>query len=260
MASLGDNVVLDATLVSVFLLVLARLGGWMLVTPLLGSRATAPLGRLALSVALAIVLTVPASQDAVVPETLGGFIQAAFVQFLLGMGYGFVTGLFLYVAGMAGSLIDLMSGLGYAAIVDPASGQTVAAFSRFFSMTFLALLFATDAYLTIIYGLGQTFSTIPISSTVPFDPSSVDQIAQTVSSTLGSAVLVASPLIGVLLLTEVALAVAARFFPQANVAFLGLSIKAFLALSMSAAVLIMLPARLSGWLAAGTDLASGVFR
>jgi len=260
MDAAGSQVVLDPEIISVFLLVLARMGGWAFITPLLGARGTAPTGRIALSIALAVVLTPTAMGNAIVPPSLGMFTQAVLVQFLYGAAFGFLTGLFFYVAGMAGSIIDLMSGLGYAAIVDPASGQNSATFSRFFSITFLALLFGSGAYLTVIYGLGQTIVAVPVGPSIPFDPGSALVTASAVTATVRAALLVAAPLMGILLLTEVALAIGARFFPQANVAFLGLGVKAFIALTMSAAVLVFLPLRIDSFIAGGADLAAEVLR
>lgn len=254
-----ETVTLDTTLISVFLLVLCRLGGWVLVTPLLGSRSMTISGRIALSVSLALVLTAPAAVNADVPTSMGLFIQAAIVQFLFGAGFGFLSGMFIYAVGTAGAIADAMSGLGYASIVDPGSGQQAAVFSRLFSITFIALLFATNGYITIINGLAQTFQTIPIAPTVPFDVNGAGAVAEGVTQLMAAAIQVGAPMLGVLLLTEVALAVAARFFPQANVAFLGLGLKALVALLAASAVLILLPSHIDELLTMGSDLAGQVF-
>lgn len=254
-----DALSLDAGLVSVFMLVLARVGGWAMITPLFGARATTRTGRAVFAAAMALVLTAPAAVTADVPADLAGFIQAVIVQFLFGAAFAFVTGLLLYAPMIAGSIADLMSGLAYASVVDPASGDQSAVFSRLFSITFIALLFATDAYLTIIYGFALTFEAVPIGATVPFDPSAVGILSEGMAMLMRAAVEVAAPLMGVLMLTEVALGIASRFFPQANVAFLGLGLKALIALAAAGAVLILLPSRIDSLIAGGADLARAVF-
>lgn len=250
---------LDANLVTAFLLVVSRTGGWALTTPLFGARTTTLVGRIALSVSLALVLTVPVSATATVPTGLGEFVLAVIVQFLFGAAFGFLSGLLLYAAGIAGSIADLLSGFGYAAIVDPASGQQVAVFSRLFSFTFIALLLSTSAYMTIIQGFARTFDVIPLGASIPFNADAVFLVSEGVTQLLRAAVEVGAPLLGVLLLTEVALAIGARFFPQANVTFLGLSLKALIALIAAGAVLILLPARMDSFIDYGQRLAGAVF-
>lgn len=254
-----DTITLDATWVSVFLLALSRIAGWALVTPLFGARNTTLIGRTVLSVSMAILLTPIALGTASVPGTLGGFAAAVVIQFLFGAAFGFLTGILLYAPQVAGSLADLLSGLGYASIVDPASGQQAAVFSRFFSFTFIALLLTTNAYMTVISGFARTFTVIPLGASVPFNPGSLEVFASGVTLLLASAIEVGAPLLGVLLLTELALAMGARFFPQANVTFLGLSLKSAIALVAASAVLILIPGRMDSLIEGGARLAQAVF-
>lgn len=254
-----STITVDSSTLTVFLLVLARAVGWVVVTPLFGTRGFTVVGRAMISLGLALVLTVPAGQYAQVPNDLGTFVVNAIIQFAFGAGFGLLTGLFLYAPAAAGATADLLSGLGYAAVVDPASGQQAAVFSRFFSITFLALLFATGAYAVIISGFARTFEVIPVGAEVPFNESASLIVASAVTGLLQAAVEVGAPLLGVLLLTEVVLGAAARFFPQANVTFLGLGLKGLVALIAASAVLILLPGRMDTFIDSGQRLAEAVF-
>jgi len=240
--------------VSVFLLLLSRSGGWLVTMPLFGARGAATVGRLAFSIGLAVVLTPVALPHANIPTDLGSFAVANLTQFLAGALMGWLSGLLLNAPAVAGSIADLTSGLGYASLIDPASGQQAATFSRLFSITFSALLLATGAYQVIIIGFARSLAYTPIGSDLPVRWAAGGDLASTVTLLMRAGVEIAAPLLGTLLLTDVALALASKFFPQANVTFLGLGLKALLALFGAGAVMVLLPGHLDWLLSSGDDL------
>jgi flagellar biosynthesis protein FliR len=240
-----------------FLLMLCRTGGWLLTTPLFGARGTGSKGRVAAGVALSMVLAgrVPVAD---LPPDLGGFVFEALIQVAIGAVFGWLTSLLLHAPAIAGALADNMSGLGFSAVMDPASGQQVSVFARLFSMTFLALLLSTSAYATIITGFARSLEAFGVGSRPTLAPDAYLSLAFAMTALLRAAFEVGAPMIGVLLLTDVALGLAARFFPQANITFLALGLKTLLALGAAGAALTLLPGRIDGLIEFGERLVRAV--
>ena len=239
------------------MLMLARTGGWMLTTPLFGHSGAATVGRSAMSIALSLALagTIPATS---LPSELGAFLVELIVQFLLGVGFGWLTGLILQAPAIAGSFSDTLSGLGYAAVVDPTNGQQASVFSRMFSMTFLAILFATTGYQSIILGFGTSVQAFGVGARPTLSADAAGVLATAVTGMMRAALEVGGPLLGALLLTDATLGMAARFFPQANITFVGLSLKVLIALFLVGVVLTLLPSRVDGLINFGETLTQQV--
>ncbi len=80
------------------------------------------------------------------------------------------------------------------------------------------------------------------------------------SGVLVAALQIGAPLLGVLFLTEVALALAGKFVPQANALVVGLPVKSLVALTAAGTMLAMLPARLPGLVDPAVRLGGQVLR
>jgi flagellar biosynthetic protein FliR len=226
--------------ISLFLLVLARTGAWVVAAPVLSAKGMSPIGRLSAAVALAVFVT-PLMGKAHVPTDLPAYATSVAGQVAIGLVLGWLTSLLFNAFEVAGSLADLSGGFSYAQIVDPLSGQPAAAFSRLFSVCFSAIFFVSDAYQAVIGGFVQSFKGIPLDHLPSLSNGAAGTLGHAVTLVLLSALEVAAPLLGVLFLTDVALGFAARFVPQANAMALAMPVKTLVALTAAGATLALLP-------------------
>lgn len=231
---------LSAATLTTFLLVLARTSSWVLTAPGLSARGVGGTGRLGLATALSVFLT-PLVQDGTPAPGLAAFAAAALAQVAIGLALGFLTGLLFAAFEVAGTLADLSSGFSFASIVDPLSGQPAAAFSRLFAMAFIGLLFASDAYQTILQGFVHSFRAFPLTALPSLADGAAATLGHAVTAILAAALQVGAPLLGVLFLTDVALSMASRFVPQANALAMALPVKTLVALTAAGATLALLP-------------------
>lgn len=249
----------SSTTLSAFLLVLTRTTAWVVTAPVISGRGVASPGRLAAAMALALFLTplVPLGE---VPTELGPFATLAVAQAGVGLLLGFLTGLLFAAFEVAGTLVDLSGGFSFSSLVDPLTGQPAAAFSRLFSLCFGAVLFATDGYRVVIGGFVASFRVLPLDDLPALASTSAATVAHAATQVVGSAIMVAAPLLGVLFLTDVALGVAARFVPQANTLALALPVKSLIALAAGGATLALLPGHVAGLLGPAMQLPGQVLR
>lgn len=227
--------------ISVFLLVLARTGAWVVTAPVLSAKGMSPVGRLAAAFALAVFVT-PLMADLKVPDQLPAYVTAVLAQVAIGLVLGLLTNLLFAAFEVAGSLADLSGGFSYAQIVDPLSGQPAAAFSRLFTVCFSAIFFVSDAYQVVLGGFVQSFTALPLDHLPSLSTGTAGVLGHAATRVLLSALEVAAPLLGVLFLTDVALGLAARFVPQANAMSLAMPVKTLVALTAAGATLALLPA------------------
>ena len=244
---------LDEATLTTFLLVLARTTAWVLTAPVLSGRGIAGVGRLGLAGGLSVFLT-PVVQTEAVPQGLAAFCTAVFAQVGVGLALGFLTALLFAAFETAGTLADLSSGFSYASIVDPLSGQPAAAFSRLFAMAFGAVLFASEAYRTVVEGFLRSFQVLPLDALPRLTDGAAATLGHAATQVVASAVQVAAPMLGVLFLTDVALSIASRFVPTVNAMATGLPVKTLVALTVAGATLTLLPGHAAGLLEPATTL------
>ena len=189
-----------------------------------------------------------------------GFLLAALAQVAVGLAIGLLTAFVLAAVEVAGSLADYASGFSYSAMLDPVNGNQSAAFARLTSVTFLALLFATGGYQTIFAGFIASFRALPVDHVPTLAAGAGPLLGAALSGVLVAALQIGAPLLGVLFLTEVALALAGKFVPQANALVVGLPVKSLVALTAAGTMLAMLPARLPGLVDPAVRLGGQVLR
>jgi flagellar biosynthetic protein FliR len=236
-----DQLPVSTATISLFLLVLARTGAWVVTAPVLSAKGMSPVGRLAAAVALAVFVT-PMMEGTKAPEELPAYVTAVLAQVAIGIVLGLLTSLLFAAFEVAGSLADLSGGFSYAQIVDPLSGAPAAAFSRLFTICFSAIFFVSDAYQAVLGGFVSSFKGIPLDHLPSLSSGTAATLGHAATQVLLSAHEVAAPLLGVLFLTDVALGLAARFVPQANAMALAMPVKTLVALTAAGATLALLPA------------------
>lgn len=85
-------------------------------------------------------------------------------QTLIGIMLGFITVMVVNTFTLAGQIIAMQSGLGFASLVDPASGMNVPAVGQFFLILSSLLFWVMDGHLAYLQFVTASFDTLPISA------------------------------------------------------------------------------------------------
>jgi flagellar biosynthetic protein FliR len=229
------NILLDTAALSGFVLSVTRVGAFAAASPLL--KPFPKPGKMAFSQAIGWAFSSPVPQA----TTLSGMIVAVVANAGIGIVLGFLTGIILYAFEVAGSVIDLNSGLSLSQVLDPISGHSTAVFARAFNLTALALWFVLGGDRLTVEALGATVRAIPLNGAISLAPGLAETAVHLVADMLIAAIQLAIPSIAALMVAEVALGVASRFAPQANVFALGLPAKLVAALATTSLVLAGFP-------------------
>lgn len=236
---------LDAGWMAGVFLALARTGAFAMSSPILAKIPR--LGRLALAVGLGLFFSGPVVSSLDLASLVGLMVMNTGV----GLTLGYVTGLLFHLFAAAGGMVDLTSGLSISTVLDPATGRQEAVFGRSFELAGTALFLVMGGDRLLVRGLDLSIEAIPLDGKVVFQSGLAGLVVTLTSRLVVAALELALPLMGLLFLTEILLAVATRFAPQANVFLIGLPAKLILALSMAGVVM-------TGFPGVVTDLQRGI--
>jgi flagellar biosynthesis protein FliR len=235
-------------------LALTRVAGFAIASPLL--RVVPLPGRLAVALALGLFLAAPPQ----VEPTMTFLLSAAALNAGIGVALGYLSGLVMHLFPVAGSVIDMTSGLAAAAIFDPARGEQGAVFTRLFSVLATAMFYAAGGLAILVRGLDLSVRAIPLDGAIAPNAGLVSLAARGTGRLFLAGVELAIPVLAALFVTELVLGIASRFAPQANIFLVGLPAKIFVALVMSSLSLLLFPETMDGAMRSIADTMTAVLR
>jgi flagellar biosynthetic protein FliR len=145
-----------------FILPFSRISA--LIMTMIGFSARTIPGRVKLFLCVTVTAAViPAIPPVKVTELLSfyTFILLA-QQMIIGVMLGFITVMVVNTFTLAGQIIAMQSGLGFASLVDPASGMNVPAVGQFFLILSSLLFWVMDGHLAYLQFIVASFDTLPI--------------------------------------------------------------------------------------------------
>lgn len=252
----------DPGALALFLLIGCRAAGWVVTVPLFSMRGIPALAKAALVFTLALALY-PAVSHTALPAAgtaTGVFFACALTEVLLGAALGWICALMFRAAEAAGTLIDSVSALSMASQLDPVSGQPGASFNRLYSLVFAALVFATNGHHQLITAFAKLLQAAPPGTPFGVRGPLVASLAHTTTAMMSAAITIAAPVVGALLLTDAALGLMSRFWPQANMLAMSMSAKPLMALATLGLGLSVLPNHVGPLLETGIRIAGQTLR
>lgn len=246
-----------ATLVGSWFWPFTRIGALLMTAPVFGARGLVPMrARLALALVLSLVVApwVPVA-PAVEPLSPDGLTLIA-QQLGLGIAMGLMLHLALAALVIAGQLIAMTMGLGFAQFIDP-QGESSVVISSFYSLLGTLLFLALNGHQAALQLLFESFRTLPVGTPLGgFD--GISAIAFWGGRMFGGALLVALPALVALTLVNLAFGVMSRAAPQLNifsVLFPATMLAGFAAIALS---LPALPAQFDALLQDSLGLIAGL--
>lgn len=219
-----------------FLLALIRVGAFVIASPIIG-RSIPSVGRMAFAFAVTLAMTRPV--EGIVE--LGEVVGAAGINVAVGATLGWLSGLIMQLFTSAGAVADLVSGLSVSMVFDPMQGDQGGVFSRMFNLTATTMFLVAGGMGLLVGGLVSSAALLPVEAGISPDPALGGYMIETANLMVRKAVELALPIMGVLLMMELALGLAARFAPQANVFLVGLPAKLLAAITVVGSSWVLFP-------------------
>jgi flagellar biosynthetic protein FliR len=210
---------LDAWLAA-FLFPLARIFGLIVTAPVFNNAAL-PV-RVKLVLGLAITVAVAPALPAFPPVAPASWAGLAILvqQGLIGIVLGFTMRLVFAGIDLAGELIGLQMGLGFAVFYDPQNATQLPIVAELAGLISLLIFLALNGHLMMLALLAESFSVLPVGA-ASFHVGGWETLLRWAATLFSTGVLLALPLISALLIANVALGVLTKVAPQLNLFAVG---------------------------------------
>lgn len=218
---------------------LTRILACLVVAPVFGHAAIPKRVKLAIgfviTAAIVPTITVPVIE---VFSWQGMF--SLLTELLTGMSMGFVMRLIFSAVEMAGFMIGMSMGLGFASFYDPqAQGQSIA-IGQLLMMLALLIFLSLDGHLIVVATLANSFEVMPIM--VEHWQLNAQGLALLGAHVFSQGLLLSLPVVASLLMTNMALGILTKAAPQLNIFGIGFPITIGVGLVMT---LLSLPAMIN---------------
>ncbi len=169
--------------------------------------------------------------------------MVAIQQIFIGIATGFILQMAFSVMLVAGQSIAYSMGLGFASLVDPATGVQVPVVAQIFIVSASLILLAVNGHLILIEMLAQSFTTLPIAD-IGMNSADLWKIIRWSRQIFVGGVSLALPVLATILFVNISFGVASRAAPQLQIFGIGFPITIMMGMVL---IWIMMPDMLDGF-------------
>ncbi|MGM0602297.1 MAG: flagellar biosynthetic protein FliR [Bacillota bacterium] len=218
--------ILSNNSIYLFVLIMIRYIGMMLITPIFSSQVIINRVKIILAVSLA-VLTYPILQQMYQIEfNLNPILLIINImsEISVGLFMGFAVFLIFSAVQMAGQFIDMQMGFRIANVVDPFTGANSPVIGQFKNILITLVFLAVNGHLFLIRQLFSSFEIIPPGQ-INFGVEIWQYFFRRSADMFVLSVKMALPIVGAVFVIDIILAFLARAVPQMNLFIVGLPVK-----------------------------------
>lgn len=218
-----------------FFFPLARILAFLSAAPPFNNGALSGQIRLIAGLAIALAITPVLPRIPVVDPASGIGLLILAQQLLIGFGMGFAMRLVFSAIDMAGNVISMQMGLGFATAYDPQSASQTPVVAQFLGVLGLLIFMGINGHLMLLATLTQSFTLLPIGLSATGQGTWLN-LANAGAVIFSSGLMLALPIVVALLITNISLGILGRVAPQLNLMAVGFPLTlalGFIALALS---------------------------
>jgi flagellar biosynthesis protein FliR len=207
-------------LIGQYLWPLFRIASFMMLAPILGTQIIPANVRLVISLLMTVAMVPSLPEVPLIDPLSVAAVSVVMHQVLIGLAMGFCVILLFQLFVLAGQMIAMQMGLGFAAIIDPTNGISVTALSQLYLILVTLVFLLMNGHLVMFEVVSESFRLIPISSGAIANLSWWI-IASRISWMFASALTIALPVVTSLFIVTISFGVMTRAAPQMNIFSIG---------------------------------------
>lgn len=213
-----------------FFLIFARITGFFISVPVFSQRQVPLVAKVGMSFFLTFILLPLMGQVSILlPTKLGFFVIVLGGEMLVGIAIGFISSLLFSVMQMAGQLIDMQIGFGMVNVLDPNSGTQVPLVGNFNHLLAMLIFLIINGHHQLILSLYKSYEVIPLMG-VGLSNEVLGNLIAVSGKLFVISFKIAAPVIGAILIADVAFGIMARTVPQMNIFVVGIPAKILIGL------------------------------
>lgn len=212
--------------VSATLLISLRISPILAFAPPFSLFRTPALIRVLVALGLSGLMAATLPGTAVVAVDAGSLIVAAARELLIGVIFVLAFQVAFAAIYVAGRTIDIQTGFGLAALVDPSSGAQTPLIGSLYAYAAAAIFFGLNGHLDLMRIVAASVEAVPLGQATL--PETLGPLSAFLATAFGLAFGVAGGIILALFVADVAIALISRTAPQMNALVLGFQVKTLL--------------------------------
>lgn len=215
----------------VFVLVLSRVSGLVILAPIWGSRAMPPQIRAFLAIGISMVVA-PLMWHTPIenPGNLVNLLVLVGCEFAVGLSLGLAVTIFFAGLQIAGQIAGQMSGMSLADVVSPSLNSSIPVFAQFLHLLMLSIFVLTGGHRAVLEAMLQVFHDMPPGQT-HFSMPLLEGLTEITSFSFRLGLQISMPVMVALMLSILIMGLISRTLPQLNVLAVGFSVNSMVMLS-----------------------------
>lgn len=239
---------LSASTLIAFVLVLSRMVGVFVFIPLPVKEAGPGLPRIVFAFASAIALFPRWPSINAQQVTLGRMVAWLIIEGAMGLAIGVMVGFITEWLTFGAQILGLQAGYGYASVVDPSTQADSDVLPVMAQLTGGLLFFTTGLHRYVIGAFAASLTSYPPGQ-FAVTPDLTRTVIKLGANVFSAGLRLALPVIGLLLMTEVALALLGRINSQLHIGMQAFPAKMLLTLLTLTSALVVVPVIYEGFAA-----------
>ena len=222
---------MDWAEVTLFLLILARMSGFVLFNPLFGRQNVPGIVKSGLIMLLSVTVFFMTEQTVAVPGTVLTLIVRILLELLMGYFVGVVMRLFFYIPSLGGEIIDIQMGMSMGRTYDPSSQSSTTVTASLLNALMFLLFFAANGHYTLLRILMSSGELVPYGQAA-FGQDLYWSIAELFIECTVMAIKLSMPILAAELLGQVGMGILMKVIPQINVFAINIELKVIIGLGL----------------------------
>lgn len=211
----------------VFLLVLVRMTGLFVITPIFGRRNVPTYLKVGFAFFSAIIVLATNKFSKVSYSGFADYALLITAEFVIGIAIGFISYMLFSAIYVAGQLIDMQIGFGMVNVLSPMHDIQVPITANFYYIVAILVFLIIKGHQMVIKALYESYRFVPIGGAV-FGERVLDDIIGLFGNIFIIGFRIAAPVTAAILVANVALGVISKAIPQMNIFILGMPVKIIL--------------------------------
>lgn len=210
-----------------FMLILVRILGFLVFLPVIGGTTGLSMVRLGLALSITTIIFVSGDiKEVVYINSIMGYFMLILKEFFVGLIIGYVAFFLFNAIYLGGQITDQQMGYSMANVFDPMTNTQVPITGNLYYFSLCVLFIANRGHHMIINTLFYSYKALPIGqASIVNNSGLIFGILNVTVEFFKIGFLLALPIIGVILVMDVALGVLVRAVPKMNVFVVGMPLK-----------------------------------
>lgn len=211
-------------------LAVPRILGLFLIVPIFGQGVIPSMARNSMYIALAlIVVPMIAVQQPLDQVEAAQWVLVLVKELAIGAIIGFLFAAIFWAMDVAGGIVDMQSGAGFATVSDPFQGVQTTLTSQWLVRLAISLLFASGGFLVLLDLLFRSYIMWPVLEYYPsFERIGIALMIDQFGFVMTQGLLMAAPVMLMLSMVDIGMGLVNRYAQQMNVLQFSLAVKFWL--------------------------------